>query len=400
MNPAEAKLAINGGTPVRARLLPYGRQTVTDEDIAAMAEVLRSDWLTTGPLVNQFERAFAEYVGAREAVAVNSGTAALHAAIFALGIGPGEEVIVPAMTFAASANCVVFQGATPVFADVEPDTLLIDPSSAGRKITKRTRAIVAVDYAGQPCDYNRLTGLCGKHGIKLIADACHALGAEYKGRKVGGLADLSTFSFHPVKHITTGEGGMITTNDSDFAARMRRFRNHNIATDFRQREETGSWFYEVVDLGYNYRLTDFQCALGISQLSKVGGWVERRCEIARRYDQAFADVPQVEPLGVMPDVKHAYHLYVVKLDLEGLSADRGFVFNALRAEGIGVNVHYIPVHLHPYYRRRFNTGPGLCPNAEAAYEQILSLPMFPAMSGRDLEDVIETVNKVIHAVAK
>ncbi|GAJ06437.1 unnamed protein product, partial [marine sediment metagenome] len=229
----------------------------------------------------------------------------------------------------------------------------------------------------------------------LVADACHALGGSYKGRPVGSLADLSIFSFHPVKHITTGEGGMITTDDPELAQRMRVFRNHGITTDHRQREQQGSWFYEMVDLGYNYRLTDFQCVFGMSQLRKLPGWVARRQEIARRYDAAFAEIPAVEPLVVREDVSHAYHLYVIRLDLMQLRATRAEVFAALRAEGIGVNVHYIPVHLHPFYRERFATGPGLCPVAEAAYERIVTLPIFPHMSDDDMDDVITTLRKVV-----
>jgi len=277
-----ARLAIDGGTPIRAEILPYGRQSLDDDDIAAVTNSLRSDWLTTGPTIDEFERAFAEFTGTTEAVAVNNGTAALHAAMFALDIKPGDEVIVPPMTFAASANCVVYQGGTPVFADVEAETLVIDPAKAEEKITSRTKAIVAVDYAGQPCDYDRLRAVADKHGLALIDDACHAVGGCYKGRPVGSLADLNTFSFHPVKHFTTGEGGMITGNDSRLAQRMRTFRNHGITTDHRQRAEAGGFSYEMVELGFNYRLTDFQCALGLSQLRKVPAFVQRRQEIAAR----------------------------------------------------------------------------------------------------------------------
>jgi len=301
------------------------------------------------------------------------------------------------MTFAASANCVVFQGGTPVFADVDPDTLLLDPAQVETKITPRTKAIIAVDYTGQPCDYDVLRAIADQHDLTLVADACHAVGGSYKKRPVGSLANLSTFSFHPVKHITTGEGGIITTDDPELAQRMRIFRNHGITSDHRQREQQGSWFYEMVDLGYNYRLTDFQCALGISQLLKLPGWVARRQEIARRYDAAFVEMPAVGQLGVRDYVSHAYHLYVIRLDLAQLRVTRADVFSALRAEGIGVNVHYIPVHLHPFYRERFGTGPGLCPVAEAAYERLISLPMFPAMTDKEVGNVIMAVSKVISA---
>jgi perosamine synthetase len=376
-----------GGVP----LLPYGRQWVDEEDIEAVVAVLRSDWLTGGPKVGEFECAVADFVGAREAVAFSSGTAALHGAMFALGIGPGDEVIVPPMTFAATANCVVYQGGTPVFADVEPDTLLLDPAAVERRITPRTRAIIAVDYAGQPCRYDDLQEVADRYGLALVADACHALGATYKGKPAGSLARLTVFSFHPVKHIATGEGGMVTTDDPDLAQKLRSFRNHGITTDHRQREATGSWFYEMVELGYNYRISDLQCALGISQLRKLPGWLERRRAIARRYDEAFAAMPEVRPLAARMDAGHAYHLYVVRLAPSRMSGERGQAFAALRAAGIGVNVHYIPVHLHPFYRRRFGAAPGLCPVAEAAYERIVSLPIFPRMCDEDVERVIRAL---------
>jgi len=399
MTGRRSDLAMNGGKPVRDTLLPYGRQWIGEEDLHAVADVLRSDWLTTGPAVGEFEGAFARATGSREAVAVSSGTAALHAAMHAIGIGPGVEVIVPAMTFAATANCVVYQGGTPVFADVDPETLLIDPDSVRRKVTGRTRAVIAVDYAGQPCPYDELREITDRHDLWLVGDACHALGGEYQGRPVGSLADLSTFSLHPVKHITSGEGGVVTTDDPELAARMRSFRNHGLSSDSRQRESEGSWFYEMRDLGYNYRLTDFQCALAMSQLAKLGAFVARRREIARRYDEAFEGLPGIRPLGVKAGVSHAYHLYVVRVDPGLIGADRGTMFRALRAEGIGVNVHYIPVHLHPFYRTRFGTKPGLCPVAERAYGQILSLPVFPRMTDRDAMDVIAAVGKVARAFA-
>ena len=376
-------------------MIPYGRQLIDEEDIQAVIEVLRSDWLTTGPRIIEFEQAFAECVNAKEAVAVSNGTAALHSTMYALGIGPGDEVIVPAMTFAATANCAVYQGAIPVFADVDPETLLINPFQVQAKITSRTKAIIAVDYAGQPADYDTLKSIANQHGIALMADAAHALGASYKGCPVGALADLSTFSFHPVKHITTGEGGMITTNYPELAGRMRLFRNHGIATDHHQREKQGSWFYEMVDLGYNYRMPDIQCALGLSQLKKLNHFLDRRRKIAKWYNDAFSPVPEITPVAVRPNVSHAYHLYVIQINLERLGLDRTSLFQTFRQKGIGVNVHYIPVHLHPFYRKTFGTGPGLCPVAEAAYEKIISLPIFPAMDDSDVERVVEVIQEVV-----
>lgn len=388
------RLALAGGTPVRSTLLPYGRQWVDEEDIAAVVAVLRSAWLTTGPKVEEFERAFADVCGTREAVAVSNGTAALHACMHVLDIGPGDEVIVPAMTFAASSNCVLYRGGTPVFADVDPATLLLDPARVEEKVTPRTRAIVAVDYAGQPCGYRALRKIADREGLALVADGCHALGGSYRGRPVGSVADLTVFSLHPVKHITTGEGGVVTTDDAELARRLRVFRSHGIATDHRQREETGSWFYEMVDLGYNYRMTDFQCALGLSQLRKLPAWIARRQEIAAALTAGIREIPGLQPLAVRDDVSHAYHLFVIRVAAE---LGRARVFAALRAEGIGVNVHYIPVHLHPYYRENLGTSPGLCPVAEAAYEQILSLPMFPQMSDADVADVVTALDKVVRA---
>jgi len=371
--------------------IPYGRQWIDEQDIAAVVEALRSDWLTTGPRVAEFEEAFARFTGSAEAVAVSSGTAALHAMMHVAGIGDGDEVIVPAMTFAASANCVVYQGGKPVFADVRPDTLLLDPDSVVSKITARTRAIVAVDYAGHACDYDALHQIAKDRNLLLVADACHSLGGSYKERPVGSLASMSAFSLHPVKPITTGEGGMITTDDPELARRLRVFRNHGITTDHRQREQQGSWFYEMVELGYNYRITDIQCALGLSQLAKLPAWVERRQAIAGRYDQAFSGLDGIRGLTVHPQVSHAYHLYVVCLDTQVMGMTRSTAFAHLREQGIMVNVHYVPVHLHPFYRRQFGTRRGQCPVSEAAYEQALSLPLFPSMTDGEVDRVIHTV---------
>jgi len=378
----------------REQPLPCGRQWLDDQDIQAVVDVLRSDWLTTGPKVAEFEAIFAQAVHAGHAVAVSNGTAALHCAVSAINIGPGDEVIVPAMTFAATANCVAYRGGTPVFADVLPSNLLIDPEDVEAKLTSRTAAVIAVDYTGHPCHYDRLKEITDRQGIRLVADACHSLGASYKGRAVGSLADLSVFSFHPVKHVTTGEGGMIVCNDEVLADQMRIFRNHGIASDHRQREEKVTWFYEMVDLGWNYRITDFQCALGMSQLRKLPAWVARRREIARRYDEALGEIPGIRPLQVDDDISPAYHLYVVRIEPKD-RRDRHSVFNALRNRGILVNVHYIPVHLHPYYRNHFGTRKGMCPVAEKAYEQILSLPMFPRMTDEDVARVIRACRDVV-----
>ena len=393
-------LAIHGGTPVRGTLLPYGRQSLDDEDIQSVVEVLKSDWLTTGPKVGEFEERFAEWVGAKHAVSFSSGTAALHAAAFAAGLQSGDEAVTTPMTFCATANCVLYQGATPVFADVSADTLNLDPQEAAKKISARTKAIIAVDYAGHPADLTALRELAAKHGLVLIEDACHALGAEYLGQRVGGIADMTVFSFHPVKHLATGEGGMVTTNDAKLAETLRRFRNHGISSEARQRQESGQWFYEMVLLGFNYRLTDIACALGISQLEKLEANLARRRAIAARYTRAFCDLPGIMVPAVRDGANPAWHLYPIRPKLEALSAGRTEIFRALRAENLGVNVHYIPVHQHPYYRERFGYKGGEYPVAEDAYERLISLPMFHAMTDQDAEDVVAAVGKVCDAHAQ
>ena len=393
------RLAVEGGRPVRAELLPYGRQTIDDDDVEAVTETLRSAWLTTGPKIEEFEKTFAASVGASHAVAVTNGTAALHASMAALHIGPNDEVIVPALAFVACANCVVFQGGRPVFADVDPSTLLLDPAQVEAKITSRTKAIVAVDYTGLPCDYDTLRSLADRARIAVVADACHALGGSYKERLVGSLGDLNVFSMHPVKHITTGEGGMITTDNPKFAQHLRVFRNHGIASDHRQRELAGSWYYEMEELGYNYRLTDIQCALGLSQLKKLRQWIARRRQIAGMYAIAFSSLQEIELPALPPERDHAWHLYVIRLQLQRLRVSRAEVFRALRAENIGVNLHYIPVPWHPFYQR-LGYAKGQWPVTEAAYERIISLPIWPGMTDDDVQDTIAAVRKVIAAYRK
>lgn len=366
-----------------APFLPYGRQILAEDDIQAVVDALKSDWLTTGPRVGLFEKAVCDHTGAKHGVAVNSGTAALHAAMYALNVSKGDEVIVPAMTFAATANSVLYCGATPVFADVSLDTLLIDIESVETNITAKTKAIIAVDYAGQPCDWDALRSLAAKHNIALVADACHAIGGAYKGASVGTLADITVFSFHPVKHITTGEGGMAVTDDELLASKMRAFRSHGITTDAHQREKEGAWFYEMTDLGFNYRITDVQCALGVSQLAKLDDWIAKRNEVAGWYDSKLNSSSAIS-LHKAENVRHAYHLYVVRVD------DRDAVFQRMRADNIGVNVHYIPVYLHPYYQK-LGYEKGLCPNAEKAYEQIISLPMWVGLEEADVDRVVTSL---------
>jgi len=396
----EGMLAINGGRPVRSTLLPYGHQMIDDEDIAAVVHVLKSDWITTGPKVAEFEEAFAALVGSKYAVSLSSGTAALHAAAYAAGLESGDEVITTPMTFCATANCALYRGATPVFADVSADTLNIDPNEIAARITNKTKAIIPVDFAGHPADLDPILELAEERSLIVIEDACHALGAEYKGQSVGSICDMTVFSFHPVKHITTGEGGMVSTDDEEKAARMRRFRNHGIAGDARQRQAKGQWYYEMADLGYNYRLTDIGCALGLSQMRKLEGNLSRRRRIADLYRAGLKDIPGIILPAVRNDVLPAWHLYPIRFNPSSFRASRADIFAALRAENIGVNVHYIPVHTHPYYRQRFGYKGGEYPVAEAAYETLISLPMFHAMSDEDVQDVIEAVERVFRWYSK
>ncbi len=391
-----SKLAIEGGTPVRDQFLPYGRQTITDADIEAVTQVLKSDFLTTGPAVNKFEEDLASVTGTDHVAAVSSGTAALHTMYAACGIGAGDEVIVPAITFAATANAAAYLGAKPVFADVESDTLLIDPKSVDSLITPGTKAIVAVDFAGQIADYPTLRTIANNKPIHILADAAHSLGATRDGSPVGQLADASTYSFHPVKHVAAGEGGAIASNNPDLIERCKTFRNHGINADHATRAKKGTWFYEMRELGFNYRLSDIHASLGSSQLSKLGPNIDRRNEVATIYDRAFAENEVVTPLRTVQGARNAYHIYIVMFELDSLPVGKSEIFLALRAENIGVNVHYIPVPWHPYYQER-GYEPGNWPSAEDAYEKMITLPIWPGMTDDDANDVITAVDKVVSA---
>ncbi|KTD18976.1 UDP-4-amino-4,6-dideoxy-N-acetyl-beta-L-altrosamine transaminase [Legionella jordanis] len=393
------KLALHGGTPVRSTLLPYARQSIDEDDRKAVEDVLKGDWLTTGPMVKQFEEAVSHYAGAKEAVAVNTGTAALHAAAWAANIGSGDEVIVPAISFVASANCVLYLGGKPVFADLSPDTLNIDPKEIERKITSKTKAIIAVDFAGHPCDHDAIRDIAKKNNLTVIEDAAHSLGASYKSQKVGSIQEMTILSFHPVKHVTTGEGGMVLTNDAAKAKRMRSFRHHGIDLDFHQRAQTQSWRYDIIGLGYNYRIPDINCALGLSQLSKLDAWLERRRFIADCYQEGLSDLSAIELPTERENCSSAWHLYVMRLNFNQLKANRDEIFAALRAENIGVNVHYIPIPWMSYYQQ-LGYQKGNWPVAETEYERMISLPMFPAMNDKDIEDAIAAIRKVITAYRK
>jgi perosamine synthetase len=390
------ELAIDGGEPVRSTFLPYGRQTITDSDVQAVNAVLKSDYLTTGPAVVSFERRLAETVGVEHAVAVSSGTAALHAMYSAAGIGPGDEVIVPIITFAATANAALYLGARPVFADVDPATILIDPESVSQLITASTKAIVGVDFAGQPAAYDALYELASGTGIVVLADAAHSLGSTRDGVTSGKIADASIFSFHPVKHVAAGEGGAVVTAHAEIAEDAARFRNHGISADHSKRTEMNTWEYEITNLGFNYRMSDIHCALGESQLGGLGQNVASRQRIAAAYDARFEDTNGVTPLVTDERNSNAYHLYIVKIDASVFNVGRAQFFAALRAENIGVNVHYIPVVWHPLYEE-LGFERGSCPNGESVYNEIITLPIWPNMSDQDVDDVVVAVKKVVEA---
>lgn len=373
------------------KMIPYGRQEIDEDDIRIVVDVLRSDYLTTGPKVNQLEETLASYVHAKYAVAVSNGTAALHLACLAAGVKSGDEVITSPITFAASANCILYCGAKPVFADIDLMTYNIDPQDIRKKITKNTKAIIPVHFTGQPCDMDAIHDIAIEYGLTVIEDGAHAIGAEYKGRRIGSISDMTTFSFHPVKHITTGEGGAITTNDEELYRRLLLYRNHGITRDPSEMfHNDGGWYYEMQELGYNYRITDIQCALGISQFGKIDRFLSKRREIAMIYDEAFHDL---EGLILPPTIEgssSSYHLYVI----QAVETDRKVFYDDLRAAGIGVNVHYIPVYKHPYYQ---NNGfkQVHCENAENLYRRLISLPIFPALTKEEQTYVIQQVRKLI-----
>lgn len=390
------KLALLGGTPVRPRLLPYARQTIDSGDIAGVGEALASDSITQGPTLARFERALVARAGVKHAVAFTSGTAALHAACWAAGLGPGDRAITTPLTFAATANAVVYQGARPVFADIDAATLNLDPDAVKRAATPRTRVVLPVDFAGLPCEYDRLLPLARKRGWIVIADAAHSFGGAYGDRPVGALADMTTLSFHPAKLITTGEGGAVLTDRDDLAERLRTMRHHGIRYPDRARP----WRYEIAEIGNNYRLTDFQAALGLSQLEKLEGFWQRRDRLARRYLERLKGSPFVELPALPPDRRHGWHLFLVLLRLDRLSVDRDTVLQALRAENIGATLHYSLVYRHPVYRERFGYGPGLCPVAEGVEARLVTLPLFPAMSLDDQDDVLRAIDKVFAHYAR
>lgn len=390
------QLAIFGGRPVRETPIRYGHQYVDKHDIEAVVQTLQSDYLTCGPQIDALEKQLCQVTGAKYAVAVSNGTAALHLAAMTIGLREQDEVIVSPITFAASANCVLYCGAKPVFADILPDTYNIDPQSIRKLITPRTRAVIAVDFTGQAVQHDEIRAICEAHGLVFIEDAAHAIGTKYKGKPVGSLADLTCFSFHPVKTVTAGEGGAITTNDEQLYRRLLRLRSHGIT---RHRDEMvhptdAMWYNEQVELGYNYRMSDLQAALLVSQLEKLPQFSARRREIVKRYDQAFAKMPQLFVQREIPESDTTRHLYILRLRLETLTCDRRAFFDALYAENICPQVHYLPVYWHSYYEH-LGYPKGLCPNAEQYYEEVMSLPLYYTLTDEEADDVIRAVQKVV-----
>lgn len=393
------KLAIFGGKPIRNIMLQYGKQTIDESDKQAVLDVLNENkYLTTGPRVTEFEDKVKEYCGAKYACAVNSGTAALHLAVDALDLKSTDEVIVTCLSFVASSNAIVYCGVKPVFCDIEEDTMNIDPNKIESLINENTKAIIAVDFAGQPFDFHKIKPIAKKYNLTLIQDAAHSIGCQINScknkPKVGSYADMTTFSFHPVKNITTCEGGMVVTNNEKLYERMKVFRTHGITKDYKDRENSASHYYEMVELGYNYRIPDLLCALGINQLKKLDDFISKRQEIAKLYDEHFKEVSNLmTPL--LQKCESAYHIYVIKLKLDNLKTDRDTIFKALKAEGIGVNVHYMPIHLHPFYKKNLGTYEGMMPVAERVYKQIITLPIYPELEDQDIKDVIDGVKKVL-----
>ncbi|RUS43111.1 UDP-4-amino-4,6-dideoxy-N-acetyl-beta-L-altrosamine transaminase [Cohnella sp. AR92] len=378
----------------RTEMLPYGKQAIDEDDIQAVVDVLRSDYITQGPAIDSFERRVADYVGARYAIAFCNGTAALHAACYAAGVGQGDEVITTPITFLASSNCALYMGARPVFVDIKLDTYNIDPDRLAHAITSRTKAIIPVDFTGQPVEIDRIAELARERGLVVIQDAAHSLGSSYCHRKVGALADMTMFSFHPVKHVTSGEGGVIVTDNEHYYKRLQLFRSHGMTRDTTlMQKNDGPWYYEMIDLGYNFRMTDMQAALGASQMKKLDGFVRRRREIAARYSEAFSDVEGLIVPYQHPNAQSSWHLYILRWDEKYFNDGRNRAFQALRDRLIGVHVHYIPIYKQPYYRSLGYSYVD-CPNAEEYYQTALTLPLFPSMTDQDVRDVINNVKEV------
>lgn len=395
------KPAICGGTPIRDTKISYGHQYIDEDDIQAVVDVLRSDFLTCGPKIKELEDALCQLTGAKYAVVCSNGTAALHIACMAAGVGAGDEVITTPITFAASANCALYCGAKPVFADIHEDTYNIDPACVKKLTNEHTKAVVAVDFTGQSVELDELMEHCHQNHITLIEDGAHVIGTKYKGKWNGSIADMTTLSFHPVKTVTGGEGGAVLTNNEEYYKKLLLYRAHGITRDpsLMVHEPDGPWYYEQLALAMNYRMTDMQAALVISQLKKLPQFSARRKEIVKAYDEAFEKLPQIIVQKEIPESDTTRHLYIIRLNREKLSIDRKQFFEALAAENICCNVHYIPVYYFPYYEK-LGYQKGLCPNAEKVYEDIISIPLFYSMTNQDVQDVIQAVTRIATYYAK
>lgn len=393
--------AAAGGSPVMETKIYYGHQYLDEADYQAVLDVLKSDALTCGPKIGELEERLCSITGAKHAVSVSNGTAALHIACLAAGVGPGDEVITTPITFAASANCALYCGARPVFADIDDKTYNIDPKSVEQCVTEKTKAVVAVDYTGQSTDLKALRKICDKYGLILITDGAHSIGTFYDGKATGSIADMTTFSFHPVKTVTAGEGGAVMTNSDELYKKLVLFGRHGITRnpDWMENTPEGPWYYEQIELGYNYRMTDIQAALLLSQLDKLEMFKARRKEIVKRYNEAFSQMPQITVQEEIPESDTTRHLYILRIMPEALTIDRKGFFEALAAENICCNVHYIPTYYFPYYQK-LGYQKGLCPKAEKLYEEIISLPLYYGMSDADVEDVITAVGKIASYYAK
>lgn len=381
---------------MRSQFLPFHCPDIEEDEIQSVVETLRSGWLTTGPKVKQFEEEFAKYIGARHAIAVNSGTAALHLALDAVGIKERDEVIVPTMTFAATAEVVYYLRAKPVLVDSQAGAFNMDPKEVKKKITGKTKAIIPVHFGGQPCEMDRILEIAKQHNLKVIEDAAHAIPARHRGRMIGTIGDITAFSFYATKNITTGEGGMITTNNDEYAEEIRIMSLHGISKDAWNRYTAdGSWGYEILYPGYKYNMTDIAAAIGIQQLRKCDWFWEIRRRYAELYNEGFADCPEITTPAILDDVQHAWHLYIIQLDLNKIQIERSEFIQLLKKENIGTSVHFMPLHLHPYYRKTFGYKPNDFPNATWIYERIISLPLYPRMTEKDVVGVIEAVKKII-----
>jgi len=389
------KPAIEGGTPIREKKIYYGHQYLDQADYDAVVDVLKSDYLTCGPKITELEKKLCDLTGSKYAVVCSNGTAALHMAAIAAGLGKGDELITTPITFAASANCALYVGATPVFADINEETYNIDPDSVSAHITDKTKAVVAVDYTGQAVELDRLTKICKDNDLVLIEDGAHSVGTLYNGKGIGSIADMTTFSFHPVKTITGGEGGAVLTNSEEYYKKLLLARSHGITRDtsLMEHESDGPWYYEMVDIGFNYRMTDIQAALIISQLDKLSMFKARRKEIVKKYNEAFSKLDNIIVQKEIPESDTARHLYILRLDTDKLTINRRQFFDALGAENVVCNVHYIPVYYFPQYER-MGYKKGHCPKAEALYDAMMSLPLYYGMTDSDVDDVINAVTKI------